>query len=215
MAACQSDRSSTRAQRQAEPVRANSYPLQRAKAPMALGASDRRGFMEKHSGAVALLAVGVVIAAAWAVYVFWWFTRHAQSTGLVPSTLDLWTTGNLVLFIIYAILWELLLVGVPAAVVGVIAWRWWRRRPLEDREPWPWGKGSRRAGGSGGASFLLFLAFCLKVYLDGNWNVPIASFSVDYVVGSVITILAWAAVIFGIPLAIGLVWWVRHETRKP
>jgi hypothetical protein len=36
----------------------------------------------------------------------------------------------------------------------------------------------------------------------------------DYVVGSMITILIWAAVIFGIPLAIGFVWWISREMNK-
>jgi len=61
----------------------------------------------------------------------------------------------------------------------------------------------------------LFIAFAIKVYVDGNWNVPIASYSLNYVVTSMITILAWVAVIFGIPLAIGLTWWIHHEMKKP
>jgi len=178
------------------------------------GESDWRGFMRRHWGAVAVLAVAGALIFAWAVYVFWWFSQSAQSSRKVPYALGFWTMGNLLTFIIYAILWEILLVGIPVVVAAIAAWMWWKRLPNEERMGYRWGKRSRSAGGSGGVSFLFFLAFCLKVYLDGNWNVPISTYTLNYVVGSMITILAWAAVIFGIPIAIGATWWIHHEMKK-
>ena len=76
------------------------------------------------------------------------------------------------------------------------------------------GRRSRATRGSGGLSLLFFVAFAIKIYLDGNWNVAIANFALDYVVGSMVLILEWVLIIFGIPIAIGVVWWIRHETRK-
>ena len=176
--------------------------------------ADWTGFMRRHWGAVAVFVVGAAAALAWAVYVFWWFSQSAQSSGLVPSALGFWTMGNLLTFIVYAILWEILLVGIPVAVAAIAAWTWWRRLPYEERTGYRWGRRSRSAGGGGGASFLFFLAFCLKVYLDGNWNVPISTYTLNYVIGSMITILGWVAVIFGIPVAIGMTWWIHHEMKK-
>ncbi len=176
--------------------------------------SDWRAFFRRHSGAVALFAVAVVAAVSWAVYVFWWFTGNAQSTGLVPSALGSWTMGNLISFCVYSVFWELLLVGVPAAVAAIGAWMWWKRLPFDEKAGYRWGKRSRAAGGSGWVGLLLFIAFALKVYFDGNWDAPMSTFTLNYVVGSMITILEWVAVIFGIPLAIGLAWWVRREMRK-
>jgi len=177
--------------------------------------SDWRTFFRRHWGAVAAFVVVAALAVAWAVYVFWWFAGNAQSTGLVPSALGFWTMGNLVNFIIYSILWELLLVGIPAVVAAVAAWMWWRRIPNEERMGYHWGRRSRSAGGSGGVGSLLFVAFVIKVYVDGNWNIPISTYTLNYVVGSMITILEWIAVIFGIPAAIAVTWWVRHELKKP
>ena len=45
------------------------------------------------------------------------------------------------------------------------------------------GRRSRGTRGSGGLSLLFFVAFAIKVYLDGNWNVAIANFALDYVSG--------------------------------
>ncbi len=178
--------------------------------------SDWRRFAKKHWGVIPVFAVACVLVFAGAIYVLWWFVGSAQSTGLVPSSLGLWTMGNLVTFILYVIFWELLLIGIPVVIGAAIAWQWWRRLPDGERRGYRFfGGRSRRTSGSGGVSLLLFIAFCIKVYIDGNWNVPIASFSLNYVVGSMITILIWIAVIFGIPAAIAATWWIRREMKKP
>ena len=49
--------------------------------------SDWKRFMKKHWIAIATFVLAIILAAAFAVYVFWWFTGYAQTTGLVPSTL--------------------------------------------------------------------------------------------------------------------------------
>lgn len=179
---------------------------------MSTGGTEWWRFLKRHGGAFAAFVVGAALLVAWAVYVFWWFTGSAQSNGLVPSSLGLWTMGNLVNFIIYSIFWEALLVGIPAVAGAIVAWMWWRRLPYDEKTGLHFGK--RRNSAGGGAGFLFFIAFALKVWVDGNWSVPISSYTLNYVVGSMITILAYVAVIFGIPIAIGLTWWARHETRK-
>lgn len=181
---------------------------------MSMGGSDWRGFMGRHRGAVAMLVLAGVLVFAGAVFVFLWFVSGAQSSGLVPATLGLWTMGSVVSFSLYAVFWELLLVGVPAGIAAVAGWRWWKRLPEYERGGSSFGAGSRSTGGGGGASLLLFVAFCVKVYIDGRWNVPVATFTLNYVVNSMVTILVWSLIIFGIPAAIVLTWWIRREMKR-
>ena len=176
--------------------------------------ADWKRFVRKHWGAVAILAVAVILAIAGAVYVLWWFTGNAQSAGLVPSTLNLWTMGNVVTFILHLIFWELVLVGIPVAVGAIAGWQWWKRLPAEEKEYHIFGRRSQSRNAEGAISPLLFIAFAIKVYVDGNWNVAIASWKLDYVVGSMITILVWIVAIFAIPATIGILWWIRHELGK-
>jgi hypothetical protein len=179
------------------------------------GSEGWKRFLKKHSAMFALFVVTVVLVAVWAVYVFLWFVGDAQSIGMVPSTLGLWTMGHFVTFILHLIFWELLLVGIPVVLAAVAGWMWWRKLPVEEKREYRFfGKRSRATSGGGGASVLFFIAFCIKVYIDGYWNVAIASWTFNYVVYSMVWILVWVAVIFGIPLALGAIWWISREMRK-
>jgi hypothetical protein len=177
--------------------------------------SDWKKFMRKHWQMVSAFAVAGLLVFIGAIYVFLWFTGDAQTTGLVPSTLSLWTLGNIVSFILHLIFFELIFVGIPAIVGAVVGWQWWKRLPEQEKNEYNLsGKRSRSSRAGGAISPLLFIAFAIKVFVDGNWNVAISTFTLDYVVGSMITILTWAAVIFGIPIAIGVIWWIRHEMKR-
>ncbi len=91
--------------------------------------SEWKKFLGKHWNMVAVFVVAGILAFVGAIYVFLWFVGDAQSTGLVPTTLGLWTMGNLVTFILHAIFWELLFIGVPAIIGAVLGWQWWKRLP--------------------------------------------------------------------------------------
>jgi hypothetical protein len=172
-------------------------------------------FLRKHWPAFAAFIAAAILAFVGAVYIFAWFTGNAQLTGLVPTTLGLWTMGNIVVFILHAIFWELIIIGIPAAIGAVVGWQWWKRLPDEEKKEYHLSSKRSRSSRAGGAiSPLLFIAFALKVYIDGNWNVAISTYTLDYVVGSMITILSWIVVIFSIPATVGLIWWIRHEMKK-
>jgi hypothetical protein len=167
-------------------------------------------FIRKYWTAFTVFIMAAILAAAGAVYVFVWFT----ATDLVPSTLGLWTMGNTVDFILHAIFWELVLIGIPVAIGAIIGWQWWKRIPEEEKRTYHFsGKSSRSRNAGGAVSPLLFVAFAIKVYVDGNWNVAIATFSLNYVVGSMLTILFWTVAIFAIP-AMGLIWWIHRKNAK-
>jgi hypothetical protein len=172
-------------------------------------------FLRKHWNMLAYWIIAAIIAAIGAILVFLWFVGDAQSTNIVPITLRQWTMAHVINFILHLIFWEVLIIGILVAIAAIAGWLWWKQIPDEERKEYQFfDKGSRTTSGGGGISFLFFVAFCIKVYIDGNWNVAIASWTLDYVVDSMITILVWSAIIFGIPaIIIGLIW-LSHEIKK-
>jgi hypothetical protein len=177
--------------------------------------SGWKKFFKNHGSMVALFGAAAVLLFFGAIYVYLWFVGEAQSSGLVPGTLGLWTMGHLVTFIFHLIFWELLFIGIPASIGAAAGWLWWKRLPEEERKGYSFSEKRKKRSRSGNwISPLFFIAFCVKVYLDGNWNAPIGSMSLDYVASSVVTILAWGLVIFGIPAAIGGIWWLRREISR-
>ena len=172
-------------------------------------------FVRKHWNIVAVAIAAGIFSVMGAVYVFLWFVANAQSTGLLPATLGLWSMGNMLSFILRAVFWELILIGIPVAIGAILGWQWWKRLPDEEKKGYHFfGKRSRSRGAGGAVSPLLFIAFALKVYVDVNWNVPVSSWTLDYVVGSMVTIFVWIAVVSAIPATIGLIWWLSHGMNK-
>ena len=174
-----------------------------------------RKFVKNHWSMLAFWILAAVIAVVGVVLVYLWFVEEAQTTEMVPMVLGQWSMSHMITFVLHLIMWEVLIIGIPVAVVAVIGYLWWKRIPSEEREEYKFfGKGTRKEQGGSGISFLFFVAFCLKIYIDGKWNVPIADFTLDYVVNSMVTIIVWTAIVFGIPaIIIGLLW-LSREIKK-
>jgi hypothetical protein len=176
-------------------------------------------FLRKHWKMLVFFVVGAILVVIGAILVFLWFVGDAQLTGLVPETLGLWTMGYLVTFLLHVIFWEFLFIGIPVILAALTAWRlWWKKLPDEERQEYRrghlFGKRSRRSSGGGAISFLINIVFIIKVYFDGNWDFPFATWTFDYLVYSYLWALIWILIIFGIPIAIGATWWIRHQMKK-
>ena len=178
-----------------------------------------KNFLRNHWKMLVLFIVVAVVAAIGAIYVFIWFVGNAQATNLVPSTLGLWSMGYFVTFLIRLIIWEVLFIGIPLIIaIVLIYYLWWKKIPDKEREEYNkahlFGKRSRRTDGEGAISFFIFIVFCIKVYLDGNWGLAFGQWKFDYLVWSWLWALFWIVIIVGIPILIGGSWWLRHEMKK-
>ena len=175
-----------------------------------------RRFMKKHWNMLILFVLGVVLASIGAVYVFLWFVSDAQSTGMVPTTLGLWSMGNIVTFLLHLIFWEVLIIGIPAIVAAVAGWLWWKKLPVEEKKEYHFfGPRSRSRNGGGAISLFFWIAFCIKVFIDGKWNVAVGTWTLDYFVYSWVWILVWILIVFGIPACVmGVIWWISHKRKK-
>ena len=176
-------------------------------------------FLGKHFKMFVLFVVSAILAFMGVIFVFLWFVEDAQLTGLIPEALSLWTMGYFVTFLLHLIFWMILLIGIPTILaVAAIYFLWWKKLPDDERKEYReehlFGKRSARKDGGEGITFLVNIAFVIKVYLDGNWDVPFATWKFDYLVYSYLTALIWVLLIFGIPIAIGGTWWLLYGMKK-
>jgi len=176
-------------------------------------------FLRKHWQMFVLWIVIAILAVIGAIYVFLWFVGEAQSTGLVPETLNLWAMNHVVTFILHVIFWEIIFIVIPIIVVVVAIWQlWWKKLPIEERTEYKrghlFGKRTRKKDGGGVISLFINIVFIIKIYLDNNWEKPFAEWRFDYLVESYLWAIIIVLIIIGIPIAIGATWWIRHEMKK-
>jgi hypothetical protein len=123
------------------------------------------------------------------------------------------------MFILYLIVWEFILVGIPVLVVmAIMYFGWWKRLPDKERKEYKdehlFGKSSKRSDAGGGICFLINIAFIILVILDGNWAKPFATWTFDYLIHTYLWAIIWLAIIIGIPCLIGGTGWLIYEMRK-
>jgi len=176
-------------------------------------------FLRRHLKMFAFFIAIVFLAIIGAIYVFLWFVGDAQLSGLVPELLGLWTMGYLVAFLLNLLFWEVIIIIIPViVVVACIYLLWWKKLPDDERNEYRrghlFGKRSHRRDGGGAVTFLINIAFIIKIYLDGNWDKAFADWTFDYLVYSYITVFIWILIIFGIPIGLGAIWWIHHEIKS-
>ena len=176
-------------------------------------------FLRRHWKALCLFVILAAVAAIAAVYVFLWFVEEAQITGLVPAVLNLWSMNHMVSFLLHLIFWEILYVGIPV-IIAVLAvyFFWWKKIPSDERNEYSekklFGKHGKSRDAGNAVSLLIFIVFAILVYLDGKWNVAIASWKFDYLVYTCLSAVFWIFIIFGIPMAVGGLLYLRYELKK-
>ena len=176
-------------------------------------------FLEKHFSMLVIWIVAATLTFIGALRVFLWFVDDAQATNLVPMTLDLWAMNHFISFILHLIFWELIFIGIPVLIfIAANYFLWWKRLPDTEKKAYKqghlFGGRSKRSDAEGGISFLIFIAFIIKIYFDGNWGVPFATWEFDYLVYSWVWSMIWVLIIIGIPMLIGGVWYIHHIMKK-
>ena len=179
-----------------------------------------KDFIKKHDTTFIVLIVAGVCAIVGAFLVVFWFIEMSPLGGQGTWTFNDWTLNYVVGFMILIMLSELLFVGVPAGLFfGVGGYLWWRKLPEEekkefkDREK----KGTHRKkdyGGGGGFSFFMFIAYCIYIAVDGNYNAAFGSRSYSYWILSWFYTMIWIFIVFGIPVAIILLIVYFTKCRK-
>ena len=178
-----------------------------------------KSFLSKHWKAALIAIIGGIGVFIAGIIVVLWFIDYSGYGG---TPLGSWTMSGIFDFLLNLILWEFMLVGIAAiAVALVVGLHWWKNLPDEEQEEImdrPKRKETQKNivyGSSGSViTFFTFLAFCIIVYLDGNWSVALGTLPFSYFVYSWLWAFVWVLIIIGIPIGVVLLLWLRRIVEK-
>jgi len=158
-----------------------------------------------------VMIIAGVCAFVGALLVLFWFIQTSPIGGYGLWYFNDWSLMHGVSFMILLILWELLFVGVPAVLFfGVGGYLWWRRLPAEtkqefkDREKKKTHR-TRDVGGGGGFSFFMFIAYCIYIAVQGNYDKAFGTLPYSYWIYSWFLTFMWILIVLGIPALIVLI----------
>ncbi|MHA1144968.1 MAG: hypothetical protein ACTSRW_09555 [Candidatus Helarchaeota archaeon] len=159
-----------------------------------------------------------------ALLVFFWLLTLPITAGY-PLTLGDWTVLTIIDFSLKVSFWEAVIVGIPTISIGLgIFLYWWSRLSEDDKKDFlSMDDNSRRrrvlrifiliiAVASLGCILLIYLGY---IILTNHLLVPIGSWTVAYVINSLIVSGALCATIVGIPaLVISVIYWYTKIYRS-
>ena len=159
--------------------------------------------IKEHWKVFTVSIIGCVVAIVGALLVLFWFIETSPIGAMGTATIGEWTLAWIWEFFIFLILWELLIVGIPVGVAFGVGWYlWWNKLSAEEKAEfkgrWP-GRGTAEGGGFG---FVMFIAYSIYIYINGDFSTPFGDYPYTYWVYSWFLTLAWLLVIFGIPATI-------------
>lgn len=187
-----------------------------------------KGKLRKYKKELLVMIVAGICLFIGALLVLIWFIDSSPLGGYGTWYFNDWTLNYVVGFIILITLWELLFVGVPASLFfGVGGYLWWRRLPEEekqefkDREKKSKKQKAEKYGGGGGFGFFMFIAYCIYIAVDGNYNTRFGPSTYGsgtepytYWLSSYFLTFMWIFIFFGIPVAIILLVVYLTKWRK-
>ena len=173
--------------------------------------------IKQHWKMLVLCIAAIVVLLVIAVNVVIWHIQTSPIGNYGTATFDQWSLDWIVRFLIVLILWELLFVGVPAGLIfGLGGYLWWQRLSSEEKTQFKTQKSkNHRARNGGGGGLFFFIAYCIYIAIDGNYYTAFGTQPYSYWIFSYLLMLGWLLIIFGIPLAVAGLLYLRYWLKKP
>lgn len=167
-------------------------------------------FWKKHIKDHVWTLVIIIIAGAFVIAgfisVIIWIIETSPIGAYGDALIGDWSLDWMVGFMWITIGWELLLVGLPAAVFFCVGgYIWWKRLPEEEKAMYKARDKkhtAKKTGGSGGGGIFMFIAYIIYMGIQGNYYAPFSSQPYSYWVYSFFYLIMWIVIVLGIPAGI-------------
>ncbi len=170
--------------------------------------------LQKHWKAGILLVIGIVGVVVGAILTLYFVIVKSDIGGYGNWTIGDFSFGTVIIFLLWLALWELLFVGIPAAVYfGLTVGLWWYRLPQEEKELLKQKRGKeegirQKSNAAGGVfGFIVFIVFLILISIDGNLFTRFNSIAYTYWIIKLLWAVFWILIVVGIPgLIVGIVY---------
>jgi chromate transport protein ChrA len=169
-------------------------------------------FLKTHWKMALVMVGGIIAAVVVALFVLLW--RVGDPQGIYPDLLGQWTVGYCISFVLRVILWELVFVAswvVPAVLV--VYFLWYKQLPEEELKDYEDTSRHNKRDIGGAFSFFVFLTWLIVVYVSGRWNLAFQVWTFHDWIYLGLAAIGWDLLIIAIPATIGVIWWLRHDTK--
>jgi hypothetical protein len=180
-----------------------------------------KGMMKKYWYALIIYGIALAGFIAGVILVFIQYVGAPDIAGGGAWTLADFSVGSALLWIIFLILWEILIVLLPTiAYVGIVTGLFWfvilseeDKTAIKEREKREKHK-KRTRGGGGAANLIFFLAFLCVVTIEGNLWATFGSISYTYFLFAYLRGIMWTFIVLGIPALIAGILYLVFKGRK-
>ena len=181
-----------------------------------------KGKLREHKNALIIMIIAGICLFIGAILVGIWVLEANPFVDPRTGTFNDWTLNYIVGFMILIILWELLFIVVPAALFFCVGgYLWWSRLPEEEKKEFKERekkqkshKAEKYGGGGGGFSFVLFIAYCIYIAVQGNYNTTFGAEPYTYWLYSYMLTFMWIVIVLGTPCLIAFIIWYLVKGRK-
>lgn len=163
-----------------------------------------KGWVRKHKNTLIAMIIGGICAFIGILLVLIWVIEANPFVDPRTGTFNSWTLNYVVGFIILIIIWELLFVGVPAGLFfGVGGYLYWSKLPEEEKQEYKEREKKEKqhrkekVGGGGGFPLFMFIAYCIYIAVDGNYNTQFGLKPYTYWLYSYMLAFMWISIVFG------------------
>lgn len=179
-----------------------------------------RKMLKRHWKAGIILIVGIVGVITGAILTLAFMINNSDIGGYGTWTIGDFSFGHIILFLLWLVLWEILFVGIPAAVFfGIFFGLWWYRLPAEEKalmERKDKEKGFKENSNavSGVFGFIVFIVFIILISIDGNLFTRFNAIQYTYWIAKLFLALFWILIFVGIPCLIGGIVYLRKKFKE-
>jgi hypothetical protein len=180
-----------------------------------------KGMIKKYWYALIIYGIALAGFIAGVILVLIQYTGSPDIAGGGTWTLAQFSLGSALLWIIFLILWEILIVLLPTiAYLAIVTVLFWfviiseeDKAAIKGRERQEKHKRKTRGGG-GAANFIFFLAFLCVVSIEGQLGTTFGSISYTYYVFAYLRGIMWTCIVLGIPALIAGILYLVFKGRK-